>query len=76
MIGPGQSRVGGGHSTIERRIPLLAVVILLAFGVFYARLFQLQLVQSDDFRQRSERNYVRTVLTYYRQARLAAGKRS
>jgi penicillin-binding protein 2 len=60
-MGPGQSRVGGGDSTIERRIPLIALVIILVFGVFYARLFQLQLVQSDDFRQRSERNYVRTV---------------
>ncbi len=61
MMGPGQSRVGGGDSTIERRIPFLGLIILLVFGTFYARLFQLQLVQSDDFRQRSERNYVRTV---------------
>ncbi|MDH3521629.1 MAG: penicillin-binding protein 2, partial [Myxococcales bacterium] len=31
------------------------------FSVFFARLFQLQLVQTDDLRRRSQRNYVRTV---------------
>ena len=61
MGGDGHGRLGGGDSTIPRRIPVLAVVIVLVFGAFFARLFQLQLVQTDDLRQRSQRNYVRTL---------------
>jgi penicillin-binding protein 2 len=59
--GGGPGRLGGGDSTIPDRIPFLAFVIVLVFGAFFARLFQLQLVQTDDLRQRSERNYVRTL---------------
>jgi penicillin-binding protein 2 len=59
--GSPRSRLGSADSTIPRRIPLIATVIVLTFGVFFARLFQLQLIHSDDLRQRSQRNYVRTI---------------
>lgn len=63
MIGPGgRGRLGArGDVEIERRIPFVAVLIVVIFSVFFARLFQLQLVQTDDLRRRSQRNYVRTV---------------
>jgi penicillin-binding protein 2 len=43
------------------RVPLLAFMIAVCFAIFFGRLFQLQLVLSDDLRMRSESNYVRTV---------------
>jgi len=63
VIGPGgRGRLGArGDVEIERRIPFVAVLIVVIFSVFFARLFQLQLVQTDDLRRRSQRNYVRTV---------------
>jgi penicillin-binding protein 2 len=58
----GRSRLGAGSDAdLERRLPFVAVLIVLAFAVFFARLFQLQLVQTDDLRQRSQSNYVRTL---------------
>jgi penicillin-binding protein 2 len=61
MMGDGPSRIGGGDSTIAQRIPFLAFVIVLTFGTFFGRLFQLQLIQTDDLRERSQSNYVRTL---------------
>lgn len=62
VIGPdGRGRLSSGDSNLGRRIPLLALVIVLTFLGFFARLFQLQLIHSDDLRLRSQRNYVRTV---------------
>ena len=61
MMGGDRSRLGGGDSTISQRIPLIGVVIALTFALFFARLFQLQLIQTDDLRKRSLRNYVRTL---------------
>ncbi|HEX5068312.1 MAG TPA: penicillin-binding protein 2 [Myxococcota bacterium] len=61
MIGDRRARLGGSDSTIADRIPLLAALIVLVFGAFLLRLFQLQFIQTDDLRRRSERNYVRTV---------------
>jgi len=46
---------------IAERLPILAVGIALVFAIFFMRLFQLQLILSDDLRLRSERNYVRSV---------------
>jgi penicillin-binding protein 2 len=58
----GKGRLGAGvDPQVEGRIPFVAVFIVLVFSIFFARLFQLQLVQTDDLRLRSERNYVRTV---------------
>lgn len=61
MIGDRRARLGASDSTIADRIPLLAALIVLVFGAFLLRLFQLQFIQTDDLRRRSERNYVRTV---------------
>ncbi len=61
MIGLDQ-RVGGGSETdIQQRVPWIAAFMLIVFGVFFARLFQLQVIQTDDFRLRSLRNSVRTL---------------
>ena len=63
MIASGEGvRLGaGGDADLERRIPFVAVFIILSFAVFFGRLFQLQLVQTEDLRQRSQSNYVRTL---------------
>ena len=55
-------RVGGGSETdIQQRVPWIAAFIVLVFAVFFARLFQLQVIQSDDLRLRSLHNSVRTL---------------
>ncbi|MCH2170669.1 penicillin-binding protein 2 [Myxococcota bacterium] len=41
-------------------MPILAVAVFVVFGIFVARLFQLQIIESADLRQRSQRNSVRT----------------
>ncbi|MGH7338098.1 MAG: hypothetical protein ACREI7_10990, partial [Myxococcota bacterium] len=55
-------RIGGGSETeIQQRVPWIAAFILLVFCVFFARLFQLQVIQTDDLRLRSLHNSVRTL---------------
>jgi len=55
-------RVGGGSETdLQQRVPWLAAFILLVFALFFARFFQLQVIQTDDLRQRSLHNSVRTL---------------
>jgi penicillin-binding protein 2 len=55
-------RLGAGVDlAVERRLPFLAGAVVLTFAVFAVRLFQLQIIESDDLRLRSERNSVRTV---------------
>ncbi len=61
MIGVDQRLGGGSESDIQQRIPWLAAFIVLVFAVFFARLFQLQVIQTDDLRLRSLRNSVRTL---------------
>ena len=64
MITPSGSsrRLGAGiDHTVESRIPALAGLIVLAFVVFAVRLFQLQIVQSDELKGASQGNSVRTV---------------
>jgi len=61
VIGVEQRLGGGGDSDIQQRIPWLAAFIVLVFAVFFARLFQLQVIQTDDLRLRSLRNSVRTL---------------
>jgi len=58
----GQDRLGAANDgEIAERLTIIAVVIALVFGIFFVRLFQLQLILSDDLRLRSQRNYVRSV---------------
>jgi hypothetical protein len=59
--GRGRRLGSGGDSQLAARIPVVGFFIALVFAIFFGRLFQLQLVQTDDLRLRSERNYVRTV---------------
>jgi penicillin-binding protein 2 len=55
-------RLGAGDDPgIERRIGLLGALLAVAFVIFAIRLFQLQIIQGADLRNRSERNFVRTV---------------
>ena len=57
-----RDRLGvASESEIAERLPILAVSIVLVFAIFFMRLFQLQLILSDDLRLRSQRNYVRSV---------------
>ena len=52
MIGLDQ-RVGGGSDTdIQQRVPWIAAFIVSVFLIFFARLFQLQVIQTDDLRMR------------------------
>jgi penicillin-binding protein 2 len=55
-------RVGGGSDTdIQQRVPWIAAFIVFVFLIFFARLFQLQVIQTDDLRLRSLHNSVRTL---------------
>jgi len=60
--GDNRDRLGtASEGEIAERLAILAVVISLVFAIFLLRLFQLQLILSDDLRLRSQRNYVRSV---------------
>ena len=64
MIGGGgdHGRIGAGPDPIlEARLPFLVVAILLVFGLFGVRFFQLQIVQGQEFRGIAEGNAVRLV---------------
>lgn len=52
-----------GHSAprIDGRLRLVGVVLALVFAIFVVRLFQLQILEGEELRRRSERNSVRTV---------------
>jgi penicillin-binding protein 2 len=61
--GYGDDRLGGADSPLgDGRLGLLAVLISLAFAVFAVRLFQLQILEGADLRDRSLRNSVRTLV--------------
>jgi penicillin-binding protein 2 len=53
---------GGPDSAVAAKIPLLAGIILCVFGIFVARLFQLQIVESAALREKSQVNSVRTTV--------------
>ncbi len=58
----GGRRLGTGvDSAVENRLPFVAMAVIAVFVVFLVRLFQLQILEGDDLRRRSERNSVRTV---------------
>jgi penicillin-binding protein 2 len=57
-----RSRLGAGvDASVEERLPLLVVVILLVFGAFIVRLFQLQIIMGEVFAEESDKNSVRLV---------------
>jgi penicillin-binding protein 2 len=61
VIGLDQRVGGGGETDIQQRVPWIAAFILLVYGIFFVRLFQLQVIQTDDLRLRSLHNSVRTL---------------
>ena len=57
-----RGRLGAGvDASVEDRLPLLVVVILLVFGAFIVRLFQLQIIMGEVFAEESDKNSVRLV---------------
>ncbi len=51
----------GLEPQIEGRVRWLFVVVVAVFAIFGLRLFQLQIVEGESYRMRSERNRVRSV---------------
>jgi penicillin-binding protein 2 len=61
--GYGDDRLGSVDSPLgDGRLGLVALAIGLAFAVFLVRLFQLQILEGADLRQRSQENSVRTLV--------------
>jgi penicillin-binding protein 2 len=52
---------GRDEGFLGRRVFLIGVLMALVFLVFFLRLFQLQVIDAADLRNRSDRNRVRTV---------------
>ncbi|MGE4609405.1 MAG: penicillin-binding protein 2 [Myxococcota bacterium] len=58
----GSDRLGAGvEASIADRVPLIAAFIIAVFGIFFVRLFQLQVVEGEALGNRARRNSVRTV---------------
>jgi penicillin-binding protein 2 len=55
------SPLGKSDIPIERRLRLIGAFIIVVFAIFVLRLFQLQIVEGEALRERSERNSVRTI---------------
>ena len=53
--------LGGSDLPIDGRLRLSAALIVLVFGIFGLRLFQLQIIEREDLMERSQRNAVRTL---------------
>ena len=61
--GYGDDRLGSVDSPLgDGRLGLVACLMAIAFGVFLVRLFQLQILEGADLRQRSQQNSVRTLV--------------
>ena len=57
-----RGRLGAGvDASVEDRLPFLVIVILLVFGAFIVRLFQLQIIMGEVFAEESDKNSVRLV---------------
>jgi penicillin-binding protein 2 len=58
----GVGRLAAGvDSSVGNRLPIVTALIVLAFVIFFVRLFQLQVIQSEDLGNRAKRNSIRTV---------------
>ncbi len=55
------SKLGKSDTPIEGRLRLIGALIVVVFTIFVLRLFQLQIVEGETLRKRSEQNSVRTV---------------
>ncbi len=61
-LGRGNERLPGAEEApSELRVGLIALVVAMAFLIFIARLFQLQILEGADLASRSHRNSVRTL---------------
>jgi penicillin-binding protein 2 len=57
-----RGRLGAGvDASVEERLPLLMILILLIFLAFIVRLFQLQIIMGEVFAEESDKNSVRLV---------------
>lgn len=54
------SHLTGGDLPIDGRLRLFAALLGAAFAIFELRLFQLQILKSDELREQALRNSVRT----------------
>ena len=61
MAGLGGGFRQGADSSLDGPLRVLALGIGVVFAVFFLRLVQLQVIEGEDLRMRSERNFVRTV---------------
>jgi penicillin-binding protein 2 len=55
------TQLGKSDTPIEGRLRLIGALIVVVFTIFVLRLFQLQIVEGETLRKRSEQNSVRTV---------------
>ena len=55
------SQLGKSDIPIDGRLRLIGALIIVVFTIFVFRLFQLQIVEGETLRKRSEQNSVRTV---------------
>jgi len=58
---PGGRLGAGPDASIEGRLPFVIAIIVLVFGVFVVRLFQLQIIQGEEFEGIAKGNAVRLV---------------
>ncbi|MGH3658678.1 MAG: hypothetical protein ACRDUA_18640, partial [Micromonosporaceae bacterium] len=59
--GTGANGRGGGNKVPRLRLSMMAVVAMALFASLFARLYDLQVVGSSDYRLQAEANRVRTV---------------
>jgi len=53
--------LSGTEAPIDGRLRLIGALVITVFSIFVGRLFQLQILEGAELRQRSERNSVRTI---------------
>ena len=53
--------LSGNEQPIDGRLRLFGALTIVVFAIFGARLFQLQILQGDELRERADRNAVRSV---------------
>jgi penicillin-binding protein 2 len=55
------SQLGRSHEPIAGRLRLIGAAIIVVIVIFVLRLFQLQILEGESFRRRSEQNSVRSI---------------
>ena len=57
----GYKRTDAAQERLQRRIAILGLVMLAAFGVLFARLWFMQIVSGNDYRKKAEGNRIREI---------------